>query len=394
MPSSARMPAAPLPLPPSARLASAPPFPAFGFSSSDPGESLSSMPPAPPAPSNAGASNASDGEPWPAAEQEDGPTMAVASPALVSRPLRDDILGPRSPIGGAKYGAPGEQGAMVDKNAETAALATGSLLGLPDLNADDPDEPEEATRARSREEPDETTRALSRDELIRHQDASVVIGADALGDEATLAVGPGQLDFLDPSIAAAMKGTLQSREEEEAYRNAQQQYRPGGPPHGASSHGGAPHFPGSPGAHAQQQRQQSWGGAAAQPAPYGNVPPSQPGMLAGFDAMGGHGYPQHGSQGQMPGAFPQSGQHPAHGYPNAGPGPQSNPGFGPGPYDQQRGMAPMQGQPPAWMGQQPAPVAAAAPTRFTPQVIMLVAVGAVCLAIFVIGIVLFVTTKF
>jgi hypothetical protein len=34
------------------------------------------------------------------------------------------------------------------------------------------------------------------------------------------------------------------------------------------------------------------------------------------------------------------------------------------------------------------------PTKFTPQVILLVAVGAVCLAIFIIGIVLFVTTKF
>ena len=33
-------------------------------------------------------------------------------------------------------------------------------------------------------------------------------------------------------------------------------------------------------------------------------------------------------------------------------------------------------------------------SKFTPQVILLVAVGAVCLAIFIIGIVLFVTTKF
>ena len=37
---------------------------------------------------------------------------------------------------------------------------------------------------------------------------------------------------------------------------------------------------------------------------------------------------------------------------------------------------------------------ATAPSRFTPQVIALVAVGVVCLSIFIIGIVLFVTTKF
>ncbi len=50
---------------------------------------------------------------------------------------------------------------------------------------------------------------------------------------------------------------------------------------------------------------------------------------------------------------------------------------------------------PAWMAQHsPPPKGMTGPTRFTPQVIFLVVVGAVCVAIFVIGIVLFVTTKF
>jgi hypothetical protein len=47
---------------------------------------------------------------------------------------------------------------------------------------------------------------------------------------------------------------------------------------------------------------------------------------------------------------------------------------------------------PAWM--MPSPAGSAGRSKFTPQVIMLVSVGAVCLAIFIIGIVLFVTTKF
>jgi hypothetical protein len=74
--------------------------------------------------------------------------------------------------------------------------------------------------------------------------------------------------------------------------------------------------------------------------------------------------------------------------------------FGPASYPQPQQPQPHHGQggpnaPAPWITQPtPPPTGMSGPSRFTPQIILLVAVGAVCLAIFVIGIVLFVTTKF
>jgi hypothetical protein len=159
----------------------------------------------------------------------------------------------------------------------------------------------------------------------------------------------------------------------------------------------------------------SWGEAA----PAYQKPPQQQqqqGMPRGYDAPFDPGFdpmlPQQPPPQQQPfgygpgpmhgglqGQYPQSGQQPlGHAMPmgmQGGPG-----GYGPHPSDpnamQQRGMQPMHGQQ-AWMNPQGAPqksgLAGALP-KLTPQIILLVAVGAVCLAIFVIGIVLFVTTKF
>ena len=139
-----------------------------------------------------------------------------------------------------------------------------------------------------------------------------------------------------------------------------------------------------------QQQPQSWGGEAA----YQQGPPSsQQGMGPGFDP----GFPLQ-QQGQMHGGYPSSGQH--HAMPNAMPnagaptafGPASQPGY-PQMQHHQAGQGP--GQTAPWSTQPtPPPAGMTGPSRFTPQVILLVVVGAVCLAIFVIGIVLFVTTKF
>jgi hypothetical protein len=141
------------------------------------------------------------------------------------------------------------------------------------------------------------------------------------------------------------------------------------------------------------QQPQSWGGDAAPPffdardprhapAPMGMQ--QQPGGIQGYDPM------MPGPQ-SNPGHFPSSGQQPVMqpqpGYPMQGGGYGQHPG---GPMG---GPQPMGGQPPWMMAQGPGP-AGQAPSKFTPQVIMLVSVGAVCLAIFIIGIVLFVTTKF
>lgn len=355
-----------------------------------------------------------------ASQQEDGPTMAVASPALAGRPLRDDVVNPRVAPAPAPVPAAGQRPAaspmastgyrpqgMVDKDADTMALA-GEDHRLPPLDSGD-------------NEPEETTRAVSRDELIRQHGASFVVGNDAMGDEATLAVAPGQIDLgIDPNgMAAALAESIKRESQPNvpgapAFPPPPQNFQnsapmgssghlPAAPPHGAQGQ--------HPGMGMQQQQQQGWGGDAA---PWGgeHAPPwSQPqpmggGMQQGYDPM----VPGPQSNPGMPGGYPQSGQHALmqqqqqgpQGYAMQGGMPQ---GYGPNANaptaQQQRPMGPMgmvgqpPGQPHPWMMQpSPPPAGMSLPTKFTPQVILLVAVGAVCLAIFIIGIVLFVTTKF
>jgi hypothetical protein len=305
----------------------------------------------------------------------------------------------------------------IDRDADTMALA-GDDPRLPPIDGGD-------------NEPEETTRAVSRDELIRHQDASFVVGNDAMGDEATLAVAPGQIDLgIDPSgMAAALAESIKRESQPNmpgapAFPAPPQSFQNSGPM-GSSGHLPAAAPYGAQGQHPgmgmQQQQQQPWGGEAA-PWSGEHAPPwSQPqphggGMQQGYEQQGYDPMmPAPQSSPGMPG-YPQSGQHALmqqqqgqHGYAMQGGMPQ---GYGPNANtagaQQQRPMGPMgmvgqpgqylaqpPGQPPPWMTQpSPPPAGMSLATKFTPQVILLVAVGAVCLAIFIIGIVLFVTTKF
>jgi len=287
---------------------------------------------------------------------------------------------------------------MVDKDADTMALG-GDDPRLPSLDGGDGDV-------------EETTRAVSREELIRHQDASFVVGDDAMGDEATLAVAPGQIDLgIEPGGMAAALAESIKRESLPNVPGAPG--APAFPPPPQNFQNSAPmgssgHLPAAPAHHAQQQpgmgmQPQPWGGEAApwggeqappwsQPQPIGNM------QQQGFDPMlpgpqSNPGYPQSGQHALMQ---PHQGQQ---GYPMQGGMGQG--GYGPNanaPTAQQprpmggMGLPGQPGQAP-WMTQQ-SPPGMSRPTKFTPQVILLVAVGAVCLAIFIIGIVLFVTTKF
>lgn len=341
---------------------------------------------------------------------DDGPTMAIASPAL-SGPLRDDVANPR-PLAKTAFGlgpsAPGVGGAAlaglsgVDKDAETMSL---SGSDLPPRENDI----------------EETTRAVSRDELIRHQDAQLIVGDDAHGDEATLAVPPGQIEGLDPAIAAALSDALKQREpanktsptSPSSPLNAPAFAPPSAPFPGSSMQG-----PVSGGPMGGPMGGSSGHLAAAPPASqgYANAPPPQSwggqGMPPSFDPMMPH--PQH--QGGFP---PPSNPNPGQQTQNMTGG--SNPHLaaaatsGGGPPSQQMQMQMQQpqmqqphmqpphmqqqqrgmGNPQPWMTQPtPPPAGMTGPSRFTPQVILLVAVGVVCLAIFIVGIVLFVTTKF
>ena len=292
-------------------------------------------------------------------QQDDGPTMmgAGASPNV---PLRDDF---------AQQGfAPAHR--MNDANAETMALDRDDER-LPNLD----DEPESDEAA---------TRALTREQMMGpgavHQDAHVIVGSDARGDEATLAIGPDQLGSafgelgasLEPALAEALAQRVAEHHQQVQQQAYQQQYPQAPPPQ-------APHFP-------QPQTQQHFS------------PQQQPQFAQPQPQPAGYGMPQPGTQ---PGAYPPSGQHPA-AYPPSGQqpvmGPPSNAwgasqGYaGQAPSQQQQ----QQQQPAAW-NQPPAPLAqpsGGGGFQITSQIMVLAGVGVVCLAIFVVGLVLFFTTKF
>ncbi len=274
-------------------------------------------------------------------QQDDGPTMmgAAASPNV---PLRDDLALPTGFAPAHRFN---------DADAETMALSFEDA-GLPNLD-DDP-------------APDEATRALTREQMMGpgavHQDAHVIVGSDARGDEATLAIGPDQMspDFgehgasLDPALAEALAQRVAEHHQhvqQQAYQ--QQQHAHQEPP---------PHFP-------QLQTHQPFA-------------PPQASQQQQFAQSASYATPQ--------AAYPASGPHPV-AYPSSG---------------QQRIMAPPPSnqwaapQPAPWM-QPPAPLArpeGGGPSvggfRITSQVMILAGVGIVCLAIFVAGLVLFFTTKF
>jgi hypothetical protein len=204
--------------------------------------------------------------------------MAVASPALANRPLRDDVVNPRpvaaAPTPAAGRGRPASPlastgyspGPTVDKDAETMALG-GDDPRLPSLDGEN--------------EVEETTRAVSREELIRHQDASFVVGNDAMGDEATLAVAPGQVDLGLPGsgLAAALAESIK-RESQPNLPAPPPAFPVPPPPHAFQNNaptGSSGHLPASlpQGAHPgmqqqqQQQQQQPWGASGDQAPPWG-----------------------------------------------------------------------------------------------------------------------------
>jgi hypothetical protein len=304
-------------------------------------------------------------EPWAnaGAQQEDGPTMAVASPVSSSRnrPLRDDLVVPANPA-----------------RATALSPMASSLAAEHGL---------EAYRRADEADADDNTRTVSRDELPCSQDASIIVADDARGDEATLALAPGQIEGLG-SLASALAEQLEDHEGgiPSGFQPNLEPHRFAGPPPFSSAT--MPAAPNVQHAHPMMTQPlgmnvQPVGGGGMwgeQPAASYPHPPRQ-GMHGGFDPM----LPQR----QGPG----SGYSPASGSPAYQGGPSTMPKSSPG-WNQ---TGPMGGpMAPMTTMSAPRPVTGASrePSRFTPQVIMLVAVGGVCLAILILGIVLFVTTKF
>jgi hypothetical protein len=222
------------------------------------------------------------------------------------------------------------------------------------------------------EEPEESTRSVDREELFRQQDAHVIVGEDAIGDEATLALGPGQVEAALGALPQPPPGM-----------GFDKTMLPGA--------GGAPAFPPPPspfgatpapmpaaGLPMPQQPQrapmQSWpgdGGGAApqypqpQPPAWGEqtappvgyqVPPSNPGMQAAHPASGGYALSPPGQGYGRPGMVPT----------------------------QAASNAPWPAAPNTPQSQMSA--------KARNQIIILAVVGVICLAIFATGIYLFVTT--
>ena len=292
--------------------------------------------------------------------RDDSPTMASASSA--GFPLPGAAA---RPDGYARADRIND-----DEHAETVALRRPESR-LPNL-ADEP-------------EPEEATRALVREEMMgkpsAHQDAHVIVGSGAVGDDATLAIGPNALNTdlgelgasLDPALAEALAQRSADR-----HPHAQHPHAPPAPP---------PFFSQPATGHAPyvhpQPPPQSWQDAPSrqEPAPAAYTPSGS------HPAMGGLPPSQ-----PMPwGSNPHAPTAPAYALPQQQLPQQQLP--------QQGMMAPQQAP---WMP--PAAPLPEPPTRgggrtlggirMTSQVMILAGVGVVCLGVFVIGLVLFFTTKF
>jgi len=233
-------------------------------------------------------------------------------------------------------------------------------------------------------EEEESTRAVPREELLRAQDAHVVVGEDAAGEDATLAVGPGENEANSKHLAALAKTMM--AEGDQAFP----------PPPGVFP---APPAASSPAARTMpsmggprpswHEPQQPWGQgvpAGGHMAPMGQDRPTS--------------NPQLGSNPQMPVSGPH-GMGMPHGGHMHGAGPMSMPGQmgmpphmhqAPIPYPGQQGGPMMQGGQNGvpWGGQ----AQAGKGIKLSNQILLLALVGVICLAIFITGIVLFVTTKF
>jgi hypothetical protein len=275
----------------------------------------------------------------------DGPTLAGA-PGLL-----EQLMGGPPPI------APAPDAAPVPKPPAHRADVFAPLNG--------PVDPE-----------DESTRAVPRDELLRAHDAKLIVGDDAVGDEATLAVPPEKLESAlggvpkatgDSPLGVALAATLAGAVDGPSL--------PAFPPPPAAATAAYPQPappPGGPfGAPMQQPPMQ-------QP-PMQQPPMQQPPM-------------------QQPPAWPDSGNFGAAPASNPNPmqatAPHQNPS---GPYALGPHQAPI-ARPgvvptnPALNAPWPAPPSAPVDSRARTQLILLVVVGVVCVSIFGIGIYLFVST--
>ncbi len=250
-----------------------------------------------------------------------------------------------------------------EKEQETIALTVGDL----DL---------ELIRAAGPE--DESTRAVPREELLRGQDAQLIVGDDAAGEDATLAVAP--------SANEASKNLAAFAETMQSDPNA-------GPPLGG------PFPPPTP------EVRPSWGGdpnagwGMGAPISSPNAPDSNPHLPHPPPSSPNPYMPPSSANPYMQGSNPQmmvapgQMQVPSSGHLPVGPGSQTNVG--------QRGFN-QQGTPipyPAHMVHpqpgSPWPMSAPGGKRFkiSGQILLLAVVGFVCLAVFITGIVLFATTK-
>lgn len=297
--------------------------------------------------------------------------VATAPPARTGAPVPGP--GPRAPLASPGFPAPtnGKAPPPLAPPSGQGELATASAPH--DDRAPEPLEPMEE---------EESTRAVPREELFRGQDAHVIVGDDAVGEDATLAVGPGDNEANSKHLAALAQTMA-------ADADAFPPPLGGFPPPNAGPVGGPmPPAMGPP--PSWNDPQQSWRGGPPSA-------PMQPMMGPGHDRPTSN--PQIGSNPHLQaaphamGGMPQSGQMPA-GPMGMGPGqmgmPMHNMGQGPIPYPGQQGGPMMQGQNPFPWGQAPS----GKRLKLSNQIILLAIVGVICLAIFITGIVLFATTKF
>jgi hypothetical protein len=400
-PAAAAAPAAPrAPLPPVAKGTPPRPGTLIGVA----GAPLASMPKSAsvplPSAAEAPAAPPNDGGDVPDSQKDDAPTIAGDSllatlgaeaasaaragavgpvlgappvPRSGPSPLAKDVFGPErakaSPPIGARQ-AQGEEVATIAVPKGDFDRARNEAVG----NAPAP--------IQGAAEEEDSTRAVPREELLRGQDAQLIVGDDAGGEDATLAVAPGNNEASSRHFAGLAPAMV-----------ADEAFPP--PPQGIGAPAAPPPLPvGNPGPELGPLPQPPWGDPSQQL--WGQAPMPHPGM---------HGPPI--SSPNMPASNPQM--------PISAPDPQRPPGSNPNLVAAPNPMLPQSGHMPisqphlmqgpmSASGMYPQPISPRhAPTFVGParkaklqlsgQVILLIVVGVICLGIFVTGLVLFVKTR-
>jgi hypothetical protein len=309
----------------------------------------------------------------------DDATMAGAPSPTSARPLRDDapssrpradaersrprlpVSSPRLPTSSSRLPFSPPTSPMFDSDPAMAGMGTEPWLPIGHEIED--------------------TRPVQRDEMARPRDAQVVVADDAEGEDATLAIRPGQIAGLFPSGRSVGPSLAEDAK-----------------PRGAAS--ALPEQRAKPMLFVQGVKLE---------------PPSSDRLLNATKLMTfdpndlpasarGPGFPSgnqaQGFQGETPhhGNLPYGGAPVSFGPPSHAPSPQS---LAPSLQSNAPGWGAPAGAPyppsPQWNAPAPFPVAPPTPpggATFNPQALLLIGVGVVCLAIFVIGVWLFATTKF